>query len=214
MIKLLNKELKLSINPMFHLIPLLTGGLLLIPQWVYFLAFMYFYWIAIPNILGTYNTQNDLLFSVFMPVKKEDIVKSKILVIMLMEISNILVAALFAVIHNSLFSINNFLFDLNFAFFGFVFVMNGIFNLVLFPEYFKTGHKIAKPIIAGIASVIIYAGLVELLVIKSTNFKSIVENHTNYPIQLSILFAGVVLFLILSFIAYKLSAKRFNLVEI
>lgn len=214
MIKLLNKEFKLSIHPLFHLIPLLTGVLLLIPQWVYFVAFMYFYWIAVPNILGTYNTQNDLLFSTFMPVKKSDIVKSKILALSLMELFNIAVAAIFALLHNRLFGTHNFLFDLNFAFFGFVFIMNGLFNMILFPGYFKTGYKIALPVVTACIAVIIYGGAIETLILVNNGFRESVENLGNLTLQLSILLGGILIFILLTSIAYKISAKRFEVVEL
>lgn len=210
---LLYKEFRLAINPFFHLIALLTGCLLLIPNWVYFVAFMYLYWIAIPNILLTYNSQNDLVFSAFMPVKKSDIVKSKIVALIIMEISNILVATIFAVIHNRLFSSYNFLMDLNMAFFGFVLIMHGIFNLTLFPMYFKTGYKVGFPIVMSCIVVLLYAGFLETMVILNTGFRNIVEgSNTGY--QLFILIIGIGLFSLLSYIAYKLSAKRFNLVEL
>lgn len=210
---LLYKEFRLAINPFFHLIPLLTGCLLLIPQWVYFVAFMYLYWIAIPNILNTYNSQNDLIFSTFMPVKKSDIVKSKIVVIMVMEILNVFVGAIFAIIHNNLFSNINFLMDLNFAFFGFVLIMNGIFNLTLFPMYFKTGYKVGLPIVSACVAVLFYVALLETLVLINGDFRTVVEGD-NIIYQLIVLLAGFGLFSLLSYIAYKLSAKRFNFVEL
>lgn len=210
---LLYKEFKLSISPFFHLIALLTGCLMLIPQWVYFVAFMYLYFIAVPNIFSIYNSQKDLEFSTFLPVKKSDIVKSKILAIMIMEVMNMLVGGIFVVIHHKLFSNSNFLMDLNFAFFGFVFIMNGIFNLVLFPMYFKTGYKIGLPIVMACVSVVIYAGIIEFLNLFNSNFMSVVEGSNN-SIQISILLIGTLLFLLLSFFSYKLSEKRFNLVEL
>ena len=70
--RLLYKDLRLSIHPFFFILPVLTGALLLIPHWPYFIALMYFFWISVPNIYSTYNSQNDRTFCMLMPIKKND----------------------------------------------------------------------------------------------------------------------------------------------
>ena len=72
-----SQEFKLVIHPLYHLIPLF-GALLLIPNWVYFVALMYFLFIAIPNIFVNAKAQNDTGFSVLLPVRKSDVVKAVI----------------------------------------------------------------------------------------------------------------------------------------
>ena len=58
---LLYKEFHLLIHPLFYLV-LLFGALLLIPEWVYFVAVMYFFFIALPNIFSIGKAQNDIGF--------------------------------------------------------------------------------------------------------------------------------------------------------
>ena len=75
---LIYKELKLSINPLFYLVTLL-GSLILIPNWVYFIAISYLLYIAVPNIFTTNKAQNDIAFSTLLPVRKRDVVGARII---------------------------------------------------------------------------------------------------------------------------------------
>ena len=55
MYNLLMKELKLGVSPFFYILPLLTGALMLIPGWLYFIVLLYFCWITVPNMCGIIN---------------------------------------------------------------------------------------------------------------------------------------------------------------
>jgi hypothetical protein len=66
MTNLLYKEFKLVIHPLFHLIPLF-GALLLIPNWVVFVALMFFLFIAIPKIFRERQGPKRYRFSVLLP---------------------------------------------------------------------------------------------------------------------------------------------------
>ena len=211
---LLYKEFKLAIHPFFLIMPFLTGALILIPQWPYFIALMYFIFIAAPNIFATYNSQNDMVFSAFMPVKKTDIVKSKIAAIVILELLHITAALFYALLHNVLFGINNFLLDLNMAFFGLVFVMFGLFNVLFFPMYFKTAYKYGLPLIISSVAVVLFMMLVELPVSLNKNVAVYLESPQMSGFQFSMLVSGIIVFIILTLSAYKLSAKRFESVEL
>ncbi|MDO9120569.1 MAG: ABC-2 transporter permease, partial [Anaerolineaceae bacterium] len=90
---LLNKELRLVIHPLYYLTALF-GALILIPNWVYFVALMYVLFIAFPNIFMNAKAQNDTGFSVLMPVRKRDVVKARVISMSILEILQVLVAAL------------------------------------------------------------------------------------------------------------------------
>ncbi len=135
---LLYKEFRLAINPLFYLVPLF-GALLLIPSWVYFVALSYVFYITISNIFATCKSQNDIGFSVMLPVRKRDIVKARVISIGVIELIHFLVAVIFGIINFKMYKGQNQLMDPNAAFFGFVLMMYGLFNLIFFPMYYKTG---------------------------------------------------------------------------
>ena len=66
---LLYKEFRLSVQPPAYFLVLLAG-LLLIPQYPYFIAFMYVF-ITIPIIFTVCKEHKDIYFTVLLPVRKE-----------------------------------------------------------------------------------------------------------------------------------------------
>jgi DNA-binding transcriptional regulator YhcF (GntR family) len=69
---LLYKELTLSIHPFFSLImPFMLSLLFLIPNWIFTIVFLYFFWISAPQIFSGYTAQLDQAFLSSLPVSKK-----------------------------------------------------------------------------------------------------------------------------------------------
>jgi ABC-2 type transport system permease protein len=214
---LIYKDFKLSINWFFFLVmPIVTGALFLIPQWPFFIALMYFFFISVPTIFGTFNSQNDFVFAIMMPVNKNEIVKGKMSSLIIIELLHLLMGAIFTLIHLRMYGIDNYMLDLNFAFFGISFVMFALFNLVFFPIYFKTAYNYGIPTIAANVVAALFAVTVELLVLFNPVFNNYLEGKSSEMkmLQFFILISGIVIFALLNFIAYKISAKRFENIEL
>jgi ABC-2 type transport system permease protein len=211
---LLYKEFHLAIHPLFYPLLLLCAALLMIPQWVFFLALMYFFFITVPNIFTMGKAQNDVIFSVMMPVRKRDVVKARMTSIILLELLQVLVAALFAVLHAAVYSsIDNFLLDTNIAFFGFALVMYALFNLVFFPMFYKTAYKVGIPTLAGILAALLFATGVEFAVLWIPDLQ-VLDGMWNIPAQLGVMAGSIVLFVLINIAAYKISAKRFERIDL
>ena len=217
MVNLVLKDMKLGVNPWFFVLPLLTGVLMLVPGWVYFLVPFYFCCITVPNTLGGFKSQNDLMFSSMMPVSKQEIVRARITVIVILEMMHLLVAMLFSVITFRLYpDVSYFFFSPHLGFWGLCFIMLAIFNLVLLPMYYKTAYKYGAATTAANAAALLFAGLAQWVGIQSswgqeTFYGAGVENTA---LQFSILMAGVLIFIACTFLAYRLSVKRFSKVEL
>lgn len=209
---LLYKEFRLAISPLFFAMPLF-GALLLIPQWVYFVALMYFFFFAVPNLLSAAKAQGDIVFSLSLPVRRADIVSARIVSVFLLELLQIAVTAVFAVVNKLLYPFGNFLMDANIAFLGFAFMMYGLYNIVLFPMFYKTADKIAWPSAASICVAVLFAGTVEVLVALVPAFRAL-DGWGNIPGQVAVFVFGVAAFALLTFAALKLSIKRFERVNI
>lgn len=210
--KLLYKEFHLTIHPMFYLVALF-GLLLLIPEWPYFIALMYFFFIAVPNLFTYSKSQGDIAFSMSLPVRRSDIVKSRVMSIVLLELLQIITAAIFAVVNKLLYPAGNFLLDANIAFIGFVFMMYGLFNIVVFPMFYKTAYKIAGPSITAITVTILFAVVVEAAV-QIFPFAKALDGWGNIGAQVIVLILGIVLFILLSLLSSRISVKRFERVNI
>jgi len=212
---LLYKDLVLGVPPFFYFMPVLTGALMLIPNWLYLVVLMYFFFITVPNTFASFRANNDMTFSVLMPVKKSDIVKARMTAFILLELLHVVVAVPFGLINLHLYRNFYRLFLIpNFAYWGIAFVMLGIFNIVFFPIYFKTGYKYGVATIAATVAIISFSAGVELLNVYNLSVRERLT-HVGITADHLVLFTlGIAIYSIFSIIAYRLSNAFFEKVDI
>ncbi len=209
---MLYKEFRLTISPLFYLF-LLFGALLLIPQWPYLIALMYLFFMAVPNIFTTAKAQGDIDFSASLPVRRGDIVRARIMSIVILEVLQVIVAAVFAAINLSIYPQGNFLIDTNAAFFGIAFIMYGIHNVILFPMFYKTAYKIGVPTMAAIIVAVLFAVAAEAAV-QLVPALRVLDGTLNTWVHYVTLLGGIVIFVLLNLLAARISVKRFERVNI
>jgi len=209
---LLYKELNLSINKFYYILPLLLSLLFFIPQWIYSFVFMYFFWISVSQIFVGFTAQRDYSFNSMLPVTKKDIVTSKSIAYFLIELLHLLFGIIFGVIHNLIYGVPNFLMDINPAFFGIMFMMFGLFNIIFLPIYFKTAYKFGKATIYGVVITLLFAAFFELGSLKLPFVRNIVES-SNTLVQIGILMIGIVTFIVLSVISVRQSITNYENIQ-
>ena len=217
MYNLLVKELKLGVSPIFYILPFLTGALMLIPGWLYFIVLLYFCFITVPNMFAGYKTQNDLIFSIMMPVTKKDIVKARVAIIVILELLHIVAAVIYGMIGTRLYpNLIYFFFKPIVGFWGLCFVMLAVFNIILIPMYYRTAYKYGAPTIASIAGTILFAGIAEWMGVKNPFIFDLFKGAgaDNAAIQITILIAGIAVFALFTVIAYSIAVKLFEKVDI
>lgn len=214
---LLMKEFKLGGNIFFYILPFVMGALMLIPGWLYFLVILYFCFISLPNLFGIYKSQNDLLFTSMLPVAKKDMVKARMSFIVILELVHVVVAAIFGLITVRLYPDLTYLFFApTLGFWGLCLIMLAIFNVIFFPMYYKTAYKFGAATIVATAAAIVFAAGAEWLGIQNSFVFELFKGAgaQNWGIQLTILLIGIGIFAICNFIAYTISYKRFEKVEL
>jgi ABC-2 type transport system permease protein len=217
MYNLLMKELKLGVNPFFYFMPILTGALMLVPAWLYFVVLFYFFSITIPSMFAGYKTQNDLSFSIMMPVSKKDIVKAKVAVIVILELLYIIPAVIFGMISTHLYpNLIYFFYGPTIGFWGLSFVMLAVFNIIFISMYYKTAYKYGAATIAGNIGAMIFAGGAEWLGIKNSLVFDLFKGTyaDNMATQVTILIVGIAIFSIFTIVAYNIAIKQFEKVDI
>ncbi|QSF46703.1 ABC-2 transporter permease [Paenibacillus tianjinensis] len=217
MYNLVMKDLKLGVNLWFFVLPLIMGALMLIPGWIYFLVPLYFCFITVPNMFGGFKSQNDLMFSTIMPVTKKDIVKSRITVIVILELMHLLLAMLFSIFTFRLYpNLTYFFYAPYLGFWGLCLIMLAIFNIVFISMHYKTAYKYGAATITATAAAVLFAGVAQWAGIQSPWVNDIFygSGTDNIALQLSILMAGLVIFIVFTMIAYRIAVKRFQRVEI
>lgn len=213
---LLMKEFKIGVSPFFYVLPFLTGALMLIPGWLYFLVILYFCFITIPNMFGGYKSQNDLIFTSIMPVTKRDMVKARVSFIVILELLHIVVAMIYGAVTLRLYpNLTYFFLKPSFGFWGLCFVMLAIFNLIFISMYYKTSYKYGAAAFAANAGAILFAVGAEWLAVQNTYVSDLFKGagSDNLGVHLLILLAGIVIFALFTFIAYHIANKRFEKVE-
>ena len=190
--------------------------LLLIPDYPYFIAYMYIF-ITITVTFVVAKEHKDIFFTVLLPVRKKDVVKARIISVIMMELVYIIISIPFALISNSLHPQgNSWLLDPNFAFYGLVFVMYAIFNAVFLTLFYKTAYKMVIPAILSISSAIIFAAVVEYVIQKvaiiKSNFDTLDRNMI--LVQILILVAGLLIFVGSAVLIFRKASKNFEKIDI
>lgn len=212
---LINKEFRLVVSPVYFLITLL-GALLLIPQWVFFVAPMYIFFIAVPNIVQYARAQKDTEFTLLLPVRKGDAARARILSIAVLEVAQGIVVAGFAALNIALYHTPNFFIDPNVAYVGCVFAMFGVFNIIFFPMLYKTAYKLAVPLIAALAGILIFAFGIEFLVVAVPAATRVLDGISRQALvgQLPVLAGGIAAFALLTWLSIRVSVTRFERVNL
>ena len=162
---LLFKELKLALHPTTYLF-LAIGAMLMIPSYPYYVAFVYTC-LGIFFIFLTSRENKDILFTASLPVRKRDVVKSRIITVATIEVLQLVIGIPFAIIGiriNPNSAGNLVGIEANMAFFGLVLIMYALFNAIYLPVFYKTAVKVGIPLLLAGIAVTIYVIAVELAV--------------------------------------------------
>jgi hypothetical protein len=214
---LLFKEIKLAMHPTTYLF-LAIGAMLMIPSYPYYVAFVYSC-LGIFFIFLSARENKDIFFTASLPVRKSDVVKSRIFMVTIIELIQLVIGIPFAIIGihiNPNATGNQAGIEANVAFFGLVLIMFALFNAIFLPLFYKTTVKVGIPLVfAGIA-VTIYVVAVELAVqmipFLKTHFDTTDPAMTIY--QFPILIAGMLIFTLSLWLTYRKSAANFEKVDL
>lgn len=209
---LVYKELTFSIHKFFFLLPILLGALLLIPNWIFTIAFMYLMWISVPQIYSAYLAQGDYNFTSVLPIKRSEIVTSKAYALFVLEGVHIIIGVGFGVLHNILYGSFNFFMDINIAFFGLMILLYGIFNIIFLPAYFKTAHFFGKPLIYGVIVTLIYGFILEYGTFRFAYIRNLFEGTIG--LQIVVFLIATTIAVLLNYLSVKQSQKNFANIDL
>jgi len=192
---------------------LLLTAMLLIPSYPYYVAFFYMCLAAYFTFLSA-REERDVYFTAMLPVTKADMVRARVLVLCLFEGLALLVSLPFALLSLRINSGNAAGIDINFAFYGLVFLMFGGFHLCFLPCYYKTGHKLGWPLLFGGSFIFGYIFVVEAMAQYVPSPLALYLDAPANPAQLPLLFGGAALYGGLTWLACRASIKRFERVDL
>jgi hypothetical protein len=212
---LLKKEFKLSMHPTVPLF-LFLSSLLIIPNYPYLVTFFY-------TTLGIFFTclsgreDNDVFYTLTLPVRKKDIVRTRFIFVVMVETAQIICAIPFAIIRQKLpLPGNQVGIDANIALFGSALIMLGIFNLIFFSIYYKDVTKVGKAFgwsSIGISIYIIVAETCDHVVPFIRDRLDTKDPEFLYE-KLVVLSVGIIIYIAMTSLAYMKSVRSFESLDL
>ena len=227
---LLYKELKLAMHPICYVFIALFPFMILIPSYPIAIGFLYVLTCYPILFLGANKGQqsNDLLYSTLLPIRKKDIVKARIMTVLLMHVAFItLTSALFPLavfINNSIneaalaadpnaspvvvpgLGLHSYVLVLAIVIIGYA-----IADLIFFPIYYKNGKSIVMSTLMMILGFVLYLGIFTI----GLPFIPGLEWIKELPlyVQFIILGVSIIIYIALHLVVYKVSYKRLEKVD-
>ncbi|MCR5073434.1 MAG: ABC-2 transporter permease [Clostridiales bacterium] len=215
--KLLFKELRLSVATIsycfvaFALLVFLPGYPILLGA--FFTALGIFY------SFQAMRENQDISYSLLLPVTKADIVKSKFAVSVFLEGCSFLIMAIVTVIRMTALKDSavyraNALMGANLVFLGYALLVFGLFNFLFIRGFFKTGYYIGKPFVLFCVVAMVVVGIAETLhhVPGLGALNAFGSDHLG--VQCVALCIGICCFALLTGTALKQSVRSFERIDL
>lgn len=215
--KLLRKEIKLSALLLSFLFiafgfmtffpgyPILVGG--------------FFVCLGLFQSFQASRENNDILYSALLPVAKSDVVRSKYIFCVFIELCAFLISAAVTLLRMTAFADSavyrgNALMNANPAFLGFLLLIYGAFNAIFVCGFFRTAYKFSKPFVSFIVTAFIIVGIGEALhhipglsAINAFGFEYI-------GLQLAVFAAGAPLYVLMTLLSEKRAERLFEIIDL
>ena len=212
---LIYKELRLNWHPGQWLF-LFLACLLLIPEWLYYIAFLYIF-IMLMVVVQSDKANGDLIFTALLPVRKKDVVTARTWTIVGWQLVYMAVAAVCAVIRLRFYPMNNSsCMNTNLAFFGSVFVMFGIFNAIFIAGTYKRPYRMLWPLLGGAIIAMVVVAILDTLPIVNPAVKRLFNDNGwgHLPYQLAAFVVGIAVYAGATLWASRKAVANFEKVDL
>ena len=215
--KLLGKEIKLASSPLswlfiaFSLMAFIPGYPILVGA--FFICFGIF------QSFQNGRENNDILYTVLLPVGKTEAVKAKFRFTVLIQMIAFAISAVITGIRMTLMTqatpyATNPMMNANQAFLAYMLLVFALFNWVFLCGFFRTAYKFGPPFIIFIISSFLLITAAEVAHhIPGLEFLNDTDTLRN-PVMWLILAAAFVLYALITLISCRVAMKRFELVDL
>lgn len=209
---LLYKELKLVLSGPLYLFTALTL-LMFIPSFPP-ISNMAYSLIGLITVLNVAMGERDFEFMGLLPIPRHYVVLSKVFALVYAEILQLLVAIPCALLlvkgYAPLGTFKGM--NTNLFFFAVVFFNYGIFNLIFLPWFFRTAEKVNKPLLTGLLSFFALSLVYGIIVYMCPGLNAIGGEGRMFRVLLLVI--SIILYILLTFIAYKKAVKNYRKVSL
>lgn len=213
MMALLYKEIRLVIHPSAIVFAFL-GCLVLVPSYPYSVIFMFGCLAPYITFLNARET-NDIWYTAILPVTRHACVLGKCLLIISIQLFQLLFSVPFVFLRTILKIENNPVgLDATFAWYGFGFIVYAVFDLIFFTTFYKNGYKAGKA--AVLASIPMSILMIAMEGITHVSLFAWMDSYqpAYFRMQIPILIAGMLCYVVFLLFAYRISIKHFDKVDL
>ena len=211
------KEIKLSSSPLAFIF-IIAGLVFFLPGYP-ILCGAFFVTLGLFHSFQAAREANDIVFSVLLPIAKKDVVKGKYLFVCFIEGLAALVMAIATVIRMTILKDSavyrsNALMNANLFALGMALFIFGLFNAIFVGGFLKTAFKQGKPFVIYIVVTFLIITIAEALH-HIPGLGAINAFGTEYlGLQLILLLAGIMLFAMITLLAYYKACRDFEQVDL
>ena len=213
MCKLLQKELRLAAHPTLYIF-MCMGALLLIPAYPYGVVFFFSMMGVFQSTMYARETR-DIYYSALLPIRKGDVVKSKLFVTVFAQLGQLLLSLPFAFLRTLYLPEGNPVgIEANAAFYGFALALYGVFNLIFFARFYRTAYKAGAAFLTALPPPVLGVFVMEALVhfpgmawLDGVDSASLVR-------QLPVLAGGAAVYVLCCVLACRVGVRRFERVDL
>ena len=151
------------------------------------------------------------------PIAKRDMVKARFLTVMLIEVAQVLCCIPFMLIRSRYADVNNAVgIEANIGFLGISFMMLGVFHLIFLAGFYKTGVNVGKPFVWTSVAFFVMIAVAEVLLRVIPYLRNTCDSMAAamQVKQIPLLIGGILVWLALTYLAYRVSVKRFEALDL
>jgi len=214
---MLRKEIRLAASPLSFCF--IAFGLLTFCPGYPILLSGFFACLGIFQSFQSAREANDVVYSALLPIPKADVVKSKFIFCVFIQICAFALCTLATLLRMTALAeaapyLNNALMGANLVYLGYLAVIFGLFNRIFVGGFFKTAYGLAKPFIGFIVAAFLWVGLAESL----WHFPGLSALNAfgfgHMTLQTGCLTAGIILYGALTLLALKNAQKSFEKLDL
>lgn len=214
---LLIKEFRLATLPLTYLF-LLFSLMTFIPGYP-ILCGAFFVCLGIFQSYQRNREDNDILYSVLLPVSKKEVVVAKYIAVVLLQMTAFAICAVCTVVRMTFLSdvrvyTTNALMGANLVFLAFVLLIFAAFNMIFVGGFFKTAYGIGKPFVTFIVVNFLIIGFAETLHhIPGFGWLNVLD-FSCFGEHFLILVIAVIVYVASTVVSCRVSQRRFEKIDL
>ena len=213
---LFRKEMRLSASILSYLF-LAASVMTLFPGYP-ILCGAFFVTLGIFHSFQNAREANDIVYSALLPIAKSDVVKGKYLFSVMIELIAFILMAILTFVRMTVLSDAqpyrmNALMNANLFSLGMALVIFGLFNTIFIGGFFKTAYTLS-PFVPYIIATFVTIGAAEAVhhIPGLEMFNAFGFDH--FILQLSLLLAGIVIYIIMTLVSCKAACASFEKIDL